>query len=749
MNELTIRVTGMTCASCVASVESIVSNIDGIESVRVNLPLEKATIKWAEGANEDLGAIKTAISNGGFGSEDYVDPIKYREESVDNTKKMGMQVIVSLVLTIPTFFLTMFAGDLGQFLDIDLRLLLAFILSSIVYLFAGMEFHRGAWQAILAGRANMDVLVHMGTTTAMIWSSLVVFAPFLDFLPSIFSSTSHVYFDGAAFIISFILLGNWLEANAKLRATDAVFSLMDIKPKTGLVVNTDGSVSEVPVEQIVEGTELLVKVGQTVPLDGFIVRGSASIDTSMMTGEPNPTFAKENDSVMGGTIVLDSAIHIKSTKRHDDTILANVITLVDEAQMGKAPIQRLVDRISAVFVPVVIVCAVLASLVWMFFSDGHGDYNSTELAIMVLVSTLVIACPCALGLATPTALMVGTGVGARYGLLIKGIDALQKSYTTDALVLDKTGTLTVGKPSVTDYRTVDSSEKDALTIAASLETGSTHPIAEAISKAHLETNAPLIAFDKVENIGGMGLIGYFDKKEYAVGNQALMKSKGVNISNEIDGLADILSDSNTVVFVSEGEKLIGWIEMKDKLRDTTNLAISKAKDLGLQVIMLTGDRAEAASSISKEVGITRFEAEVKPDEKAAFIRKLQNDGACVAMIGDGVNDAAALAMADVGIAMGAGSDIALEAADIVLLRDDLLDVVSTLELGRATMGKIRGNLGWAFVYNLIGIPLAMGALITWTGWLLPPAFAAGAMAFSSVSVVLNSLTLRSWAPHRA
>ena len=749
MNELTIRVTGMTCASCVASVESIVSNIDGIESVRVNLPLEKATIKWAEGANEDLGAIKTAISNGGFGSEDYVDPIKYREESVDNTKKMGMQVIVSLVLTIPTFFLTMFAGDLGQFLDIDLRLLLAFILSSIVYLFAGMEFHRGAWQAILAGRANMDVLVHMGTTTAMIWSSLVVFAPFLDFLPSIFSSTSHVYFDGAAFIISFILLGNWLEANAKLRATDAVFSLMDIKPKTGLVVNTDGSVSEVPVEQIVEGTELLVKVGQTVPLDGFIVRGSASIDTSMMTGEPNPTFAKENDSVMGGTIVLDSAIHIKSTKRHDDTILANVITLVDEAQMGKAPIQRLVDRISAVFVPVVIVCAVLASLVWMFFSDGHGDYNSTEIAIMVLVSTLVIACPCALGLATPTALMVGTGVGARYGLLIKGIDALQKSYTTDALVLDKTGTLTVGKPSVTDYRTVDSSEKDALTIAASLETGSTHPIAEAISKAHLETNAPLIAFDKVENIGGMGLIGYFDKKEYAVGNQALMKSKGVNISNEIDGLADILSESNTVVFVSEGEKLIGWIEMKDKLRDTTNLAISKAKDLGLQVIMLTGDRAEAASSISKEVGITRFEAEVKPDEKAAFIRKLQNDGACVAMIGDGVNDAAALAMADVGIAMGAGSDIALEAADIVLLRDDLLDVVSTLELGRATMGKIRGNLGWAFVYNLIGIPLAMGALITWTGWLLPPAFAAGAMAFSSVSVVLNSLTLRSWAPHRA
>ena len=739
----------MTCASCVASVESIVSNIDGIDSVRVNLPLEKATIKWAEGANEDLGAIKTAINNGGFGSEDYVDPMKYREESVDNTKKMGMQVIVSLVLTIPTFFLTMFAGDLGQFLDIDLRLLLAFILSSIVYLFAGMEFHRGAWQAILSGRANMDVLVHMGTTTAMIWSSLVVFAPFLDFLPSIFSSTSHVYFDGAAFIISFILLGNWLEANAKLRATDAVFSLMDIKPKTGLVVNTDDSVSEVPVEQIVEGTELLVKVGQTVPLDGFIVRGSASIDTSMMTGESNPTFAKETDSVMGGTIVLDSAIHIKSTKRHDDTILANVITLVDEAQMGKAPIQRLVDRISAVFVPVVIVCAVLASLVWMFFSDGYGDYNSTELAIMVLVSTLVIACPCALGLATPTALMVGTGVGARYGLLIKGIDALQKSYITDTLVLDKTGTLTVGKPSVTNSKTVGLSKKDALTIAASLETGSTHPIAEAIFKAHSETNVPLITFDKVENIGGMGLIGYLDEKEYAVGNQSLMKSKGVNVSNEIEELTDILSDSNTVVFVSEGEKLIGWIEMKDKLRDTTNLAISKAKDLGLQVIMLTGDRAEAASSISKEVGITKFEAEVKPDEKAAFIRKLQNDGACVAMIGDGVNDAAALAMADVGIAMGAGSDIALEAADIVLLRDDLLDVVSTLELGRATMGKIRGNLGWAFVYNLIGIPLAMGALITWTGWLLPPAFAAGAMAFSSVSVVLNSLTLRSWAPHRA
>ena len=748
MDELNLRVTGMTCASCVASVESIVSNLEGIDSVRVNLPLEKATIRWSEGANEDLGAVRDAISKGGFGSEEYVDPKKYRQESLESANKMGLQVIISLILTVPTFFLTMFVGDLGQVYDLDSRLFLALILSSIVYFYAGMEFHKGAWQAILSGRANMDVLVHIGTTTAMSWSSLVVFAPYLDFLPSIFSSTTHVFFDGAAFIISFILLGNWLEARAKLRATDAVFSLMDLKAKTGSIINSDDSVSEVPVEEILIGTEILVKVGQTVPLDGIVVKGAASMDMSMMTGESNPVFVKENDLVMGGTIVLDSAIHIKSTKYHDDTVLANVINLVDEAQMGKAPIQKLVDRISAVFVPVVVICAILASLTWMFFSEGYGDYNSTELAIMVLVSTLVIACPCALGLATPTALMVGTGVGAQYGLLIKGIDALQSSYNTNTLVLDKTGTLTVGTPSITNIKSISSDENNILAIAASLESASTHPIAKAISQAHLENSEELISFDRIENIGGMGLVGYLGNQEYAIGNQPLMEEKDVFVSNHIEELVDVLSTS-TVVFVSKGNKLLGWIEMKDKLRETTNLAISKAKDLGLKVIMLTGDRAETALTISKEVGISRFEAEVKPDGKAEFVKKLQAEGASVAMIGDGINDAAALAVADVGIAMGAGSDIALEAADIVLLRDDLLDVVSTLDLGKATMGKIRGNLAWAFVYNLIGIPLAMGVLISSTGWLLPPAFAAGAMALSSVSVVLNSLTLRSWKPFRA
>ena len=610
MDELNIRVTGMTCASCVASVESIVSNLEGIDSVRVNLPLEKATIRWSKGANEDLEVVRDAISKGGFGSEEYIDPKKYRQEALESANRMGLQVIISLILTIPTFFLTMFVDDLGQIYDLDSRLLIAFILSSIVYFYAGVEFHKGAWKAILSGRANMDVLVHIGTTTAMVWSSLVVFAPYLDFLPSIFSSTTHVFFDGAAFIISFILLGNWLEARAKLRATDAVFSLMDLKAKTGSVVNADGSVSELPVEEIIQGTEILVKVGQTVPLDGIVVKGSASMDVSMMTGESNPVFVKENNLVMGGTIVLDSAIHIKSTKYHDDTVLANVINLVDEAQMGKAPIQKLVDRISAVFVPVVVICAILASLTWMFFSEGYGDYNSTELAIMVLVSTLVIACPCALRLATPTALMVGTGVGAQYGLLIKGIDALQNSYNTNTLVLDKTGTLTIGTPSITKIKSISSDENNILAIAASLESASTHPIAKAISQAHLENSEELISFDRIESIGGMGLVGYLDDQEYAIGNQPLMEDKGALVSNHIEELADVLSTS-TVVFVSKGNKLLGWIEMKDKLRETTNLAISKAKELGLKVIMLTGDRAETALTISKEVGISRFEAEVR------------------------------------------------------------------------------------------------------------------------------------------
>jgi heavy metal translocating P-type ATPase len=423
-----------------------------------------------------------------------------------------------------------------------------------------------------------------------------------------------------------------------------------------------------------------------------------------------------------------------------------VIKLVDEAQMGKAPIQRFVDRIAAVFVPIVIACALLAVAYWSLFSDGFGSRTGGEIAILALVSTLVIACPCALGLATPTALMVGTGTGARYGLLVKGIEALEHTHATTTLVLDKTGTLTTGKPKVSHIEFIEGEVREILSIAASLEHGSTHPIADAITTAWSNVTTQRPELSNVQNVGGMGIIGEFDESIVAIGNEPLMEKYGVDLAPHLEEIQRAAAKGVTISFVSKGQVLLGWIEVSDALRPSTKSALKHARRNNLEVIMLTGDRVEAAEQIAKECGIEHVVANVRPDEKAVFISSLKEQGKHVAMIGDGINDAAALATADVGIAMGAGSDIALESADIVLLRNDLMDAMSALELGRVTVKKIRTNLWWAFIYNIIGIPLAMGLLLPWTGWLLPPAFAAAAMSLSSISVVANSLTLKWWRP---
>jgi heavy metal translocating P-type ATPase len=419
--------------------------------------------------------------------------------------------------------------------------------------------------------------------------------------------------------------------------------------------------------------------------------------------------------------------------------------MVDEAQMGKAPVQRLVDKIASVFVPFVLVCALISTVFWML-SSGHGDRSGGEVAILALVSTLVIACPCALGLATPTALMVGTGIGARYGLLIKGIEALERSHATTTLVVDKTGTLTTGKPKVSHIELIDGEVREILGIAASLEHASTHPMAEAILVSWSNVTKEKPEVTDIENMGGMGLVGRLEDEVVAIGNEPLMEHVGVDLDAHQEAIHSAAKKGSTLAFVSKGTQLLGWIETTDRLRESTISAIKFAQQSNLEVIMLTGDRDETAQQIAKECGITTVVSNVRPDEKAEYISTLQQAGACVAMVGDGVNDAAALATADVGIAMGAGSDIALDSADIVLIRNDLLDAVSALELGQVTMRKIRSNLGWAFVYNMIGIPLAMGLFLPWTGWLLPPAFAAAAMSLSSLSVVANSLTLRWWRP---
>ncbi len=752
----TLNITGMTCGACVASVEKVVSKVDSVAEVAVNLPLNRAVIRLHPTAqfNQTKAKVISAIERSGFGAKESRGKPALFGEAKSELRRQGQKVSVALLLALPTLYLTMFADDMGGVNGVNKRLLFAFFTTLPVYFWSGWEFHMRAWKSLRSGTANMDVLVHLGTTVAFVWSFLITFEPSLPFLPSVFSTATHVFFDGVVFIIGFVLLGNWMEAAAKLKATDAIHSLMEMQPKQARVITDEASgYSETrEVEAVAPGSLIKVLLGETIPLDGVLFQCKASIDESMMTGEPYPVRKNDGESVSAGTIVLDGTVFIRTTRPSEDTLLAGIITLVEEAQMGKAPIQRLVDRIAAVFVPLVVIMALLAAFFWWMYPDSSA-YNpmatNAELAMMVLVSTLVIACPCALGLATPTALIVGTGVGAKNGLLIKGIEALENAHKTDTLVVDKTGTLTSGKPRVSHIEMLDCEVKEILGIAASLEEESTHPLATAIQTSWANVSSSRPEMSGIKTMPGLGMIGKYGEAVVAIGNAELMEEVGVKIDQEVEEkLALAATKGVTLVLVSQGKRLLGWIEAKDRVRESSEKAIRHAKQMGYEVIMLTGDRQEAADTLAEKIGIDTVLAGVKPHEKAHHIMRWQEEGRSVAMVGDGINDAAALSAADVGIAMGAGSDIALDAADFVLLRNDLIDAVSSLSLGRSTMRRIRTNLGWAFVYNAVGIPLAMGVMLPFTGFLLPPAFAAAAMSLSSVSVVGNSLLLKWWSPIR-
>ena len=752
----TLSISGMTCGACVASIEKVASKVESVREVSVNLPLNRAVVRVQPTAqfHQTKAKVITAIERSGFGVKETRGKPVLIDDAKSELRKQGQKVSVALLLALPTLYLTMFADDFGGINGVSRRLLLAFFTTLPVYFWSGWEFHMRAWKSLRSGTANMDVLVHLGTTVAFIWSFLITFEPSLPFLPSVFTTATHVFFDGVVFIIGFVLLGNWMEAAAKLKATDAIHSLMELQPKQARVITDEASgYSETQdVEAVAVGSLVKVLLGETIPLDGVLFQSKASIDESMMTGEPYPVRKSDGDRVSAGTIVLDGTIFVRTTRPSEDTLLASIITLVEDAQMGKAPIQRLVDRIAAIFVPLVVIMALLAALFWWIYPDSSA-YNpmatNAELAMMVLVSTLVIACPCALGLATPTALIVGTGVGARNGLLIKGIEALENAHKTDTLVVDKTGTLTSGKPRVSHIEMLDCEVKEILGIAASLEQESTHPLATAIQTSWANVSSSRPDIQGIETMPGLGMIGKYDEAVVAIGNAELMDQVGVEIEQEVEEkLALSAAKGVTLVLVSQGKRLLGWIEAKDRVRESSEKAIRHAKQMGYEVIMLTGDRQEAADTLAEKIGIDTVLAGVKPHEKAHHIIRLQEEGRSVAMVGDGINDAAALSAADVGIAMGAGSDIALDAADFVLLRNDLIDAVSSLSLGRSTMRRIRSNLGWAFVYNAVGIPLAMGVMLPFTGFLLPPAFAAAAMSLSSVSVVGNSLLLRWWSPIR-
>ncbi len=748
-NRLSLSITGMTCSACVASVERVLSTVDHVGEVSVNLPLEKAVITLdVPLSDHHRERCIDAVLRAGYGATDLVPALRVRQQNEEEVRRQGRGVALAFTLALPVFALSMLVDDLGRTGELDTRLSLAMLAALPVYLYSGAPFHRGAWRALARKQGNMDVLVHLGTTVAMVWSCLVTLAPLLTFLPAYVGHAEHVFFDGAAFIIAFVLLGNYLEARAKLRATDAVHSLMRLQPKEAWVVVEEGT-KATPVESIPRGTLLKVRVGETIPLDGRVEEGTALIDESMMTGESFPVRKSQGDEVVAGTIVHDAVLLIRTTSLVGDTMLSKVIELVDEAQYGKAPIQRLVDRIAGVFVPVVVVAAILAATMWWFMADTlapSSTMSSSEMSVMVLVSTLVIACPCALGLATPTALVVGTGRGARFGMLIKGIEALEQAHATSVVVLDKTGTITAGSPRVSHIELLDSDVEELICLASALEVDATHPIANAIHSSWENIGYKRPPVNNIRTLPGMGLVGELEGDAVAIGTIELLTELVGDLPEELEErVAQRAKRGVTVVLLARGQRVLGWVEIADRIRETSAAAVKRLKQSGIEVIMLTGDREEVAQSVGDAVGISTIIAGVKPDQKAEHIKRLQ-EGGVVAMIGDGINDAAALALADVGIAMGAGSQIALESADIVLVRNDLADAVAAMELGRATMTRIRTNLAWAFVYNLIGLPLAMGLLFPWTGWLLPPAFAAAAMSLSSVSVVSNSLLLRWWQP---
>ena len=750
-NLLRLEVNGMSCAACVASVERIVGNVDSVKAVAVNLALNTASIQLKiTPSNEVVDEIIQAIDKGGFTANQQNQSEPLRERMVKQVNSEGRKAALALILALPTIYLTMIAGDMGKTSDFDTRLLLALIMTIPVYFWSGMAFHTNAWKAIRRGGANMDVLIHLGTTVAFFWSVGVTLAGKFTGMPTVFADAEHVFFDGVVFIIGFVLLGNYLEAGAKLKATDAINSLMSLQPKQARIVADDDYTEMVPISVVKPQSLVKVLTGETIPIDGVLEDCKVSIDESTMTGEAYPVRKQTGQEVFAGTIVLDGTVYIRTDKPADESLISNIIKLVEDAQSGKAPIQRLVDKISAIFVPVVILLAIVGGIFWA--TIGHiwvdNPMNSGfELALMVIISTLVIACPCALGLATPIALVVGTSVGAKHGLLIKGIDALESVHKSNVMVVDKTGTVTLGRPKVSHIEIIDCEVKEILSIAAALEQESNHPLAAAIISSWSNVTKDKPSISDIRTLPGMGMVGEYDGKVAAAGNQELMVEVGVSFSTE---LAERIQSSTrkgiSIVMVCHGNKLLGWIEFSDLVRDTSALAVKRAKQMGIEVIMLTGDNENSAKSIAEEVGIETVIANVKPDKKADQIKSLQQDGKNVIMIGDGINDAAALSIANVGIAMGAGSDIALDAADFVLIRNDLIDAVSSVELGKATMRRIRTNLAWAFSYNTLGIPLALGIMLPVTGFLLPPAFAAAAMALSSVSVVSNSLILRWWNP---
>ena len=761
---VTMNVGGMTCASCVGYVERALNEVPGVVSSSVNLATERATVRYLAGAT-GVDQLREAVDDAGYSVEGVADDTANEvadserlarvREIRDLKRKVALAGSVGIVLMtlmyIPLEVLGLTAFQLN---------LVLWVMATPVQFWAGAQFYRSAWGALKHTTANMNTLVAVGTSVAYAYSTAATFfggvfeEAHLLHAHSVFGHSTGTYFDASAIIIALILLGRLLEARAKGRTSESIRKLMGLRPRTALVVR-DGQQVELPIDEVVVDDVVVVRPGEKVAVDGAVVEGASSVDESMLTGESMPVEKTAGDPLYAATVNGTGGLHFRATRVGADTVLSQVIRLVQDAQGSKAPIQRTADVVASYFVPAVLTIAVITWAVWLYW----GPPPALTIAILNAVAVLVIACPCALGLATPTAIIVGTGKGAERGILIRNAEALERAHTVTTVVLDKTGTLTRGQPVVTDLITADGmSENEMLRLAASAESGSEHPLGQAIRTAATERGLTLAEAAQFQAFPGHGVQAQVEGKSVVLGNAGLLQQRGLALNGMQSRGQELTSQGKTAMWVVVDGKVTGLLAVADTLKPGAKEAVSALRRLGLEVVMLTGDNRPTAEAIAREAGIDKVVAEVLPQDKAAEVRKLQEEGRVVAMVGDGINDAPALAQADVAIAMGTGTDLAMETAQITLMRGDLRGVPEAIALSRATIRTIRQNLFWAFFYNTALIPIAAGVLYLVFGGsgvpigplryilgdfgFLNPVMAAAAMAFSSVSVVSNSLRLR-------
>ena len=734
MRDYTFKVEGMTCSACANRVERVSNKIEGVEYASVNFATEKLTVKLDE-EKVSYVDLKNAIDKAGYKL--------IKEEEKEEGKKKGESKILlnrfifSLIFTLPLLIISMghmVGMPLPAIIDPMINPLNFAVLQLILTLpvmIAGYKFYKIGYKNLFKLSPNMDSLIAIGTSAAVIYGLFAIY----KIVSGDTSYAMHLYFESAVVILTLITLGKYLEAISKGKTSEAIKKLMGLAPKTATVIRNGVEVN-VPLEEVVVGDIVLVKPGEKLPVDGEIIEGSTAIDESMLTGESIPVEKNIGSNVIGASINKTGFIKYKATKVGKDTALAQIVKLVEDAQGTKAPIAKLADVIAAYFVPTVIGLAILAAVGWLIAGE------TSVFALTIFISVLVIACPCALGLATPTAIMVGTGKGAENGVLIKGGEALETAFKINTIVFDKTGTITEGKPKVTDIITKGLAENEVLSLAASAEKGSEHPLGEAIVR---EAEARGIELKNIENfnaIPGHGIEVSIEGRDILLGNKKLMIENKIDINDLADDSHKLAKEGKTPMYIAVGQKCAGIIAVADTVKENSREAIAELKKMNVKVAMITGDNKMTAEAIAKQVGIDIVLSEVLPEDKANEIKKLQNENNKVAMVGDGINDAPALVQADVGIAIGSGTDVAIESADIVLMKSDLKDVVTAIRLSKATIKNIKENLFWAFGYNVLGIPVAMGVLHIFGGPLLNPMIAAAAMSFSSVSVLLNALRLR-------